>query len=51
VLGHVIGGIRGVYDKYEFLAEKRAALEKWAAELDRIVNPPKQGAKVVQLRK
>jgi integrase len=51
VLGHVIGGVRGVYDKYEFLGEKRAALEKWAAELDRIVKPPKKGEKVAKLRR
>src|SRR5262249_29677260 len=26
-LGHVIGGIRGIYDRYEYAAEKRQALE------------------------
>jgi integrase len=29
-LGHVIGGIRGVYDRWEYLAEKRAAFEALA---------------------
>jgi integrase len=38
-LGHVIGGVRGVYDRYEYYAEKRAAYEALAALIDRIVNP------------
>lgn len=29
VLGHVIPGMAGVYNKYSYLDEKRAALEKW----------------------
>jgi len=40
VLGHAIPGIRGVYDRHEFIAEKRDALERLAALIDRIVNPP-----------
>jgi integrase len=39
VLGHVVGGIRGVYDRYLFLPEKRAALDRWAAYLMALVNP------------
>jgi integrase len=39
VLGHVIGGVRGVYDRHEYQAEKRDALEKLAALVDRILNP------------
>jgi hypothetical protein len=39
VLGHVIGGVRGVYDRHEYLAEKRDALEKLAALVDRILKP------------
>jgi len=30
VIGHVIPGVRGVYDLYEYVDEKRAALEKLA---------------------
>ena len=37
VLGHVIGGIRETYDRYEYLDEKREALEKLAGEVKRIV--------------
>jgi integrase len=39
-LGHVIGAVRGVYDKYEYLPEKRRAFEALAALIERIVNPP-----------
>jgi integrase len=40
VLGHAIPGIRGVYDRHEFLAEKRDALARLAALIDSIVDPP-----------
>jgi integrase len=50
VLGHVVGGIRGVYDKHLFEDEKRAALERWAVHLQGIVTPP-PADKVVRLRK
>ena len=38
-LGHVIGGVRGVYDRHEYLEEKRRAFEALAAQIERIVNP------------
>jgi integrase len=37
VLGHVIGGIRGVYDLYEYRDEKRDALAALARLVDRII--------------
>jgi integrase len=40
-LGHVIPGIRGVYDKHEFLDEKRHAYDALAFLIDRIIDPPK----------
>jgi integrase len=40
VLGHVNGGVRGIYDRYDYLDEKREALELWAARLREIVDPP-----------
>jgi integrase len=46
-LGHVIPGIRGVYDHHEFVEEKRLAFEALAGQIDRIVNPREN---VVQLR-
>jgi integrase len=39
VLGHVVGGVRGVYDRYAFHSEKKHALEALAAQVERIVNP------------
>jgi integrase len=39
VLGHVIPGVRGVYDRHEYAAEKRDALERLAALVERILNP------------
>jgi integrase len=38
-LGHVIAGIRGTYDRFEFEAEKREAFEKLAALIQRIIDP------------
>jgi integrase len=38
-LAHVIGGIRGTYDRYEYRDEKAHAFEKLAAMVERIVNP------------
>jgi integrase len=39
VLGHVIGGVRGVYDRHEYRDEKQDALEKLARQIDRILHP------------
>jgi integrase len=39
VLGHVISGVRGVYDRHSYEAEKRDALARLAALLERILNP------------
>jgi integrase len=47
VLAHVRPGIKGVYDKYQYLDEKREALTLWNARLRSIVEPPP--ANVVQL--
>jgi integrase len=37
VIGHTIGGVRGVYDVYEYADEKRAALDKLADHVHSIV--------------
>jgi integrase len=47
-VGHVIGGVRGVYDRHEYRAEKLAAFEALATLIERIVNPPAEN--VVPLR-
>jgi integrase len=38
-LGHVIGGVRGVYDRHDYFNEKRQAFEALAAHVGRILNP------------
>jgi integrase len=38
-LGHVIGGVRGVYDRHEFYEEKAKAFEALAAQVQRIIDP------------
>src|SRR5215469_13288331 len=48
-LGHVIGGVRGVYDRHEYHAEKRQAYEALAAIIERIVSGSQAG--VVQMRR
>ena len=39
VTGHTIAGVRGVYDRHSYEAEKRDALERLAALVERIINP------------
>jgi integrase len=39
VLGHVIRGIEGVYNRHNYDIEKAAALEKLAVLIERIINP------------
>jgi hypothetical protein len=48
VLGHVVPGARGVYDRYSYLEEKRDALERLATLVERILNP---GSNVVALKR
>jgi hypothetical protein len=38
-LGHVIGGVRGVYDRHGYREEKRQAFEALAAHVERVLNP------------
>jgi len=40
VLGHAITGVEGIYDRHSYADEKRDALEKLAAMIERILNPP-----------
>jgi integrase len=40
VLGHVVTGVEGVYDRHTYHDEKADALVRLAALLERIVNPP-----------
>jgi integrase len=38
-LGHVIGGVRGVYDRHDYLDEKRKAFEALAAYVGHVLDP------------
>ena len=40
VLGHVIAGVEGTYDRHSYADEKQDALEKLAGMVDRILNSP-----------
>ena len=40
VLGHVMGGVRQTYDRYEYLEEKREALSKLSTLLAEIIRHP-----------
>src|SRR6266581_1328593 len=38
-LGHVIGGVRGTYDRHEYYEEKKRAFASLATQIERIVRP------------
>ena len=38
-LAHMIRGVEGTYDRYDYLAEKREAFDRLAALVQRIVDP------------
>ncbi|MCH8096826.1 MAG: integrase arm-type DNA-binding domain-containing protein [Proteobacteria bacterium] len=48
VLGHVVPGVEGIYDRFGYAPQKRDALERLAAEIRRILTPPPDN--VVRLR-
>jgi integrase len=51
ILNHTEQGVGRVYDRYEYLKEKRAALEAWGRRLDEILAGKKRAdGKVVPLR-
>ena len=49
VLNHAESGVTKIYDRYAADKEKKQALERWGAELTRIVEG-KEAAKVVPIR-
>jgi integrase len=57
VLNHVSGsrsGVAGIYQRYDYVAEKREALDLWAAEVVRITAKkpsPRQPGQVVTMRR
>ena len=49
VLGHVVKGVEGVYDRHGYDHQKADALTKLAGLIELIINPPPEGKKVIQL--
>jgi integrase len=39
VLGHVIAGVEGIYDRHDYTDEKADALRRLAAQVERIIDP------------
>jgi len=48
-MGHAIGGVEGIYDRYQYLDEKSDALQRLAALIDAIVHP--RSADVVPMQR
>lgn len=49
VLGHVMQGVEGIYDRHDYKPEKAAALQKLANHIEAIIHPP-TGDNVLELR-
>jgi integrase len=49
VLGHAIGGVRGVYDRHAYDEQKRHALEAWAQHVETLIGVNKKN-NVVEIR-
>ena len=51
ILNHAVGRIEQTYDRYDYLDEKRLALDKLGREIDKIIGNGTKSAKVVKLRR
>jgi integrase len=40
VLNHTDRSVTGIYDRHEYIVEKRQALEQWGKRLSNLINPP-----------
>jgi len=49
VIGHVVPGVRGIYDRYTYFNEKHVALENWGRFVEKLVNGEKDN--VVSFRR
>jgi integrase len=47
-LGHTIGGVRGIYDRHQYVAEMSHAFEALAALFERIVSPPADNVRALR---
>jgi hypothetical protein len=48
MMGHVIAGVEGIYDRHSYRDEKAEALKRLAGTISTILSPPTE--KVVTLR-
>lgn len=39
LLDHAENDVTGIYDRYEYLEERRDALERWAVKIDGLIAP------------
>jgi integrase len=51
VINHKIGGILGIYDRYDYLDEKAVALQKWGKCLEKLVYPKRKQSNVIDFPK
>jgi integrase len=51
VLGHVMAGVEGTYDRHSYAEEKRDALEKLAAMIERILHPLPSSVASIEMRR
>jgi integrase len=51
VLGHVIAGVEGTYDRHHYADEKRDALEKLSMMIERVLNPPPSNVSSIERRR
>ena len=50
VLAHTRPGVEGVYDRHDYQAEKKDALERWAAYVRDLASHEVEATNVVRLR-
>ena len=50
IAAHSYGDAHAVYDRHDFIAEKRAGLEKWDRHLRKLITGKPTGAEIVNLR-
>ena len=51
VLGHVIAGVEGTYDRHSYVDEKKDALEKLATIIEHILNPEQSNVRSLEERR
>lgn len=51
-IGHALTGVRKIYDRYDYLAERRDALDRWGEHVLDLVTPtPAAGADILRMQR